>query len=484
MLLLNLAPHWVALPQYHYGWLVAGLGLLLFYRRAHFCPPVSSINRPLGLAGLVLFGALVLPVWVIAQATPDWRLVSWLLAVTVIAVWLSGIYLLGGRSWLGHFCFSVCFILTAVPWPGVLELAVTQGLSQLVATVSVELLNAVNTPALIRGNVIEVGTGVLGMDAACSGVRSLQATLMLALFFGELYSFRWTVRVLLPVIGVLLAVGCNIMRATFLAAVVARSGVDAVARYHDPAGVAIFVICLLLLWWIARQFSQEDSRSGTTTKIAGFERLQPRGAWLGVWLVVVIVATELWYRSAPQLVENQWSISWPEQSAGFRELEIPAMAQELLCYDVGSGGSWREPDGAHWVIYLFRWNAGPVRARILARMHRPEICLPAGGYQLERDDGQRVFTFGAQQVAFRKLIFSRAGQQIFVFYVISDDAVDGLPSTSIRRASLQAALSRQRNLGQNVLQVIVESSADPEAEVAKRLAEILTVGGDPAVDGL
>ena len=36
-----------------------------------------------------------------------------------------------------------------------------------------------------HGNVIETTGGFVDIDTACSGIRSLQAALMLALFFGE-----------------------------------------------------------------------------------------------------------------------------------------------------------------------------------------------------------------------------------------------------------------------------------------------------------
>ena len=39
--------------------------------------------------------------------------------------------------------------------------------------------------AIQRGNLIELSTGVLGVDEACSGIRSFQSTLMAALFLDE-----------------------------------------------------------------------------------------------------------------------------------------------------------------------------------------------------------------------------------------------------------------------------------------------------------
>jgi hypothetical protein len=52
----------------------------------------------------------------------------------------------------------------------------------------VEVLGWLGIPAMAHGNVIEVATGMVGIDEACSGIRSFQSSLMISLFFGEFYA--------------------------------------------------------------------------------------------------------------------------------------------------------------------------------------------------------------------------------------------------------------------------------------------------------
>src|SRR5258708_3331714 len=59
-----------------------------------------------------------------------------------------------------------------------------------------ETLARLGLPSVLHGNIIEVSRGMVGIDDACSGIRSFQATLMIALFFGELYSLRLARRML------------------------------------------------------------------------------------------------------------------------------------------------------------------------------------------------------------------------------------------------------------------------------------------------
>src|SRR6202023_1114744 len=80
-----------------------------------------------------------LPTWLVEQPNPDWRGLSWLLALEIVFLTLCAIYFAGGGSWLRHFAFSICFILTTLPWPRGLETFLIQGLMQIVAWVTAGL---------------------------------------------------------------------------------------------------------------------------------------------------------------------------------------------------------------------------------------------------------------------------------------------------------------------------------------------------------
>src|SRR6266478_6960059 len=142
----------------------------------------------------------------------------------------------GGWPWLRHFAFPILFFLVAVPWPIHFEQVVVQDLMRAVAAINVSLLNIGGIPALQHGNVIEVGSGLIGIEEACSGVRSLQATLMISLFLGELYSLTTARRLFLVAAGALLAFFCNVVRTAILVWIGAQRGPNSIEAWHDPAG--------------------------------------------------------------------------------------------------------------------------------------------------------------------------------------------------------------------------------------------------------
>jgi exosortase len=286
-----LSSNWQAREQYAYGWFVPILALGLFIKKWPGRPltidhgpqttdsQVSTLNSqppqvssPVVSSLVVLCAALLLPLRVIYEINRDWPLISWVYTAIVVALTLYAINLAGPPSsvlcppssglvvrsqwsllspWVRHFAFPVCFILVAVVWPYRLEKGLTQGLMRLDANITVEILGWLNIPAMQRGNLIELATGTVGVDEACSGIRSFQSTLMAALFLGELYLLRRRTRLLLVVVGLMLAFGFNVIRTLILAWQANAHGLSAIDKWHDPAGFTIAIACFFCLWAVA-----------------------------------------------------------------------------------------------------------------------------------------------------------------------------------------------------------------------------------------
>src|SRR5205814_9444026 len=104
-------------------------------------------------------------------------------------------------------------------------------------------LTAIGIPAVQLGNVIEVGSGYVGIDEACTGIRSLQATFMVSLFLGEFYGFAMGRRVILIVAAASLAFFCNLIRTFLLVYLGAEHGCQSSKNWHDPAGYTSVTTC-------------------------------------------------------------------------------------------------------------------------------------------------------------------------------------------------------------------------------------------------
>ena len=105
-----------------------------------------------------------------------------------------------------------------------------------VAAVTVEILAIWGFPAQLGGNIISPPTtGPVGIDEACSGIRSLQSAMMATLFIGYLSLKSFWMRSFLLGAGVAVAVLGNLIREFFLSYQGHHFGLEAIDTNHDSA---------------------------------------------------------------------------------------------------------------------------------------------------------------------------------------------------------------------------------------------------------
>lgn len=517
LLFLQVHSVWTSAPQYNYGWAVPLLALYLFWNRWESRPAPSASPAPtlcLGLAAALLL--TLLPVSIIHEANHDWRLLNWAFALAVAGLtWLAMAWA-GGRAWLRHFAFPVAFPLLAVPWPTIIEDPLVLSLMHVVSFVAVEGLNLCHVPAIQRGNVIEIGPGMVGVDEACSGIQSFQSALMVSLFLGELFQFTRSRRFGLIGGAVLWAFLCNLARAFFLAWISHREGLRALDRWHDHTGLALMLACYGGIIALALALSR---RQGVATPAPAAEpappaasaplsasppsaippaRVIPRPVLLGVlaWLALVQLATEAWYRRHERGVAPQpaWSVTWPQQMPQFKTEDFSDPVRRMLLYNEAEGASWQDPDGNHWLAYFFRWHPGNSRAKT-TQVHNPEVCLPSGGMTKIAAHGRREYPVGTLQIPFETFTFRDQHHIAHVFYCVWQNKISAAATTANTssagtpdgaehapmgnwktRDRLRNVLRGERHFGQQVLEVIIFDAPDfaqAEAALLRRLPDLI-----------
>jgi len=504
---------WETNEQYAYGWFVPFFALALIWRRWMTRPAARPQASPFWLVALVVAAAaILLPVRVVYEINPDWPLCSWPMTLTVVGISLYAVFLMGGWKWVKHFAFPVCFILVAVRWPSRIEDGLTQGLMQVVAGVTVELLGWLNIPAFQHGNLIELSTGVVGIDEACSGIRSFQSTLMAGLLMGELYRLRVWARAGLVGCGLLLAFCFNVVRTLLLSWQAGQHGLAIIDKWHDPTGMTIAVACFFALWLLAvlikRKWSTSvpslSPREMTSSPIppgplspremakqpispGPLPSLQPSFPRryllaVGCWSLLCIGATEAWYRSheATDTGFVRWSVQLPETKPAYQTIKLPPRTVKLLAYDSGTAARWQEADGSEWEAYFFQWQGKSIQSIMAARYHRPEVCLPASGLKQISDTQTGYFEVVGLKLAFQKSSYSASGQMLYVFYCIwqdGDERRSGLRSRT-RGDRLLGAIEGRRRFGQQVLEIITSgyaNAAEAEQAVRQRLPDLIRV---------
>ena len=474
----GLSSHWSLNPQYQYGWFVPGLALFAGYKRWQTRPAPGS-PAYVGLWASVSCCALVLPSWLFLQPNPDWPLFNWIFVAQVVTVILGAIAAAGGWRWVRYFLFPVALIFTAVPWPDQIESPLMQMLMRTVAAIAVAALDLFGVTALQHGNLLEVAGGVVGVDEACSGVRSLQGSLMSAIFLGELFRFDLSRRLLLVGVSLAVAFLTNILRVGFLAWSAALSGVAAVDRWHDPAGMTILVICVAAILGVAFLF---DQNARSAQNLTDLRPALPLPRWLApavaAWVGFTVIGTELWYYDSAKPPRNPWAVKLP---AGSKSIPVAPTALAQLRYDEVTGAAWSEPSGKRWMLYFFDWNFGPAFSRVAAQMHRPDICLPATGREFQADRGKMTFTAGDEPIPFHAYTFKQGNELLFVYHGVwqfrSQRGLRNGPLSAWKHvASVQSVLWRERNIGQQAAEFAVwgcANAAEADAAFTRMLPSLL-----------
>jgi exosortase len=389
-----LSAEWSFNEQYNYGWFVPFFAAYLFWERWRDRPDASRPATKIALYGLIITAAaLLLPLRVFEIGSGDWRPLGWIHAAAVVAITLSLLYLTGGKSWLRHFSFPVLFFLVAVPWITPIETPIVQGFMRLIAAASAEALALFGLPVQVQGNLLRLPNGVVGVSEACSGVRSLQTSLMIGLFFGEVNRLKFKHRFLLLAAALGIAVVANFLRASLLVLIAFRGGIAAVGHWHDFFGYAIVIVVFAGTMWLASWLKRHRAvaPSGAPSADPPWKESLPQSIFvlLFVWLILVEIGAEFWYRWHEQnlIARPPWSVRWPEKASGFREIKIDPEVRNMLRFDAGREVSWTSGEdhvggtpSMFNYLFFFRWNPGSGTI-LRARAHRPDICLPAAGWK-------------------------------------------------------------------------------------------------------
>ena len=486
---------WRIDPQYSYGFLVPLLMIGLMMKRWEDRPaPGALVHWVRIFAGFSILAAAILLAAVIpvSESNPDWRPLGGVAAMAAIVMSLGLIALEGGLPWLRHFAFPVVFFLIAVPWPRNFEQALMSRLMSWNAATTLEILHWCGYEAVRQGNLIAVSSGILGIEEACSGVRSLQSGLMVALFFGEIFRLTIARRLMLLVVALLAALGGNILRSSFLGILASRQGIAAVPEWHDTAGLFILLMTFLLV--IAFAFLWRSSMSQIARHEPQSEKLISGSVMLGrsspgdlaLWMVALLiltgslVLTEIWFgmHDLPKGDYWSWKITPRNGVAGVSHVPVAEGTLRMLFHPEGFSEKWIDARGEMGQVFFFQWPAGRTAAQSV-QMHSPEVCLASMGMHMERPLAD-FETDSPEGPRLHAWLFTQDGSPIYVFHSIMEQGAGALDGQSGADQSPMARIASvklgKRNRGQRMLEIAfwnLHNESEARAALTRYLADSL-----------
>ncbi len=459
----KLSIDWSTNAQYEFGYIAPPCIAYLLWDRWRDRPAPGAPDT-LAFAGIFPLLLLLLPLRIILESNPDWRPLNWVNAGVVVALTAGFAAAFGGRSWMRHFLPPLLLVFFVIPWPLAIEQASIQSLSRIAAAIATELLNLFGYTAVQKGNSIQTEAGLLGVSDACSGIRSVAGLSAAAVFLGEFKRFRAFRRLWFVGFALLLALALNVGRVFTLCAVRTSEGESGFISWHDPAGYVTFAIGLVLLWLLAERLGGHPGPASAVPSPTLTAPLTSLAIVLPLWLLSVEGVNRWWFQSAERHTRSgpSWELHPPEHDPAWKPTVLSEEAASILRYSHGKSAVYSEIGAPLWQIFFFEWDPGRTSAQ-LARMHRPEICLPAAGIRHVGSAPPFTLAAAGTTLEFEGSVFDSQNGVLYVYRTLSEQRPDTARANAFDlgvKGRLLGAWAGVRNTGQKLLQICVVDAHD------------------------
>jgi exosortase len=243
--LTHLVAQWWGDPNFSHGFFVPFFSAFVIWQER---PSLSRLSPQPSWWGLLFLG-LGLCVLIIGQMGAE----LFLSRISMLMVLAGLIVLFLGWSFFRALLFPWAFLLLMIPIPAIIFNQLTFPLQKLASVVASTTLPWMGVPVLREGNVIVLPAMALEVAEACSGIRSLMSLATLAVIYGYLMERRVTVRVILTLASVPIAVAANSLRIVGTGLLVQYWDPErAQGFFHEFSGWLIFVVSLVMLYLLHR----------------------------------------------------------------------------------------------------------------------------------------------------------------------------------------------------------------------------------------
>lgn len=241
----HLIGQWAHDPNYSHGFFVPVFSLFVIWSERNKLRKLPQQPSTTGLLVLI-FGLAVLAAGTLG-AELFFSRVSLLLTIAGLVV------LTCGWNYMRAIFFPWVFLLFMIPIPAIVLNQITFPLQLLASRAAAHTLPVLGVPVLREGNIIQLPAMALEVAEACSGIRSLTSLATLAIIYGYLLEPRISIRWILALASVPIAVIANSLRII---------GTGLLVQYWDPekaqgffhtfSGWLIFVVSLVMLFLLHR----------------------------------------------------------------------------------------------------------------------------------------------------------------------------------------------------------------------------------------
>jgi len=205
-----------------------------------------------------------------APAELDWRGLFWiaggclvllagklgaeyfLTRISIVIILTGLVHTFWGKHRLRTLAFPLLLLATMVPLPVIVFNALAQPLQLFASQTSTRIAQFFGTSVYQDGNIIQLASTTLGVEEACSGLRSLAALIVMALLVGFLQCTRPVTRVILLALSLPIALLVNVIRVAGTAIMADNDPELAMGFYHTFSGWLVFLLGIFFVLGASR----------------------------------------------------------------------------------------------------------------------------------------------------------------------------------------------------------------------------------------
>lgn len=404
--ILHLWPQWLRNPDLSHGLFTPVVVIILLHEARtrgtpRFLAPTPALTALIGVVGLV--GILLLVGAGLYAAALEWThaLVEFVLAGALCAL-LTAAWLTAALDGVRRLPFNWPAAVSILAWalsapipPGTYT-RLTQQLQSAVTDAVLVSLHLLGIAAFRDGNVIDLAHVSVGVEEACSGVRSLISCIFAGFFLSSVLCRKTWQRVVIIGLSAPLAIAMNFVRSLTLT-LLAHSGVEIRGFWHDLTGFSILVVTAAVLAGLALLIARLDSSSSSfrsSVSNPALQRSRTRSTvgaeclLLGVLLLsfstlLLFVANTRPSRrpsSPPPSIQSLL----PSQASGWQvttRTDLYRFSSQLQTDFLTERTYTRTDENGLFqiTVYVAYWPAGQASVSLVSS-HTPDACWPGSGW--------------------------------------------------------------------------------------------------------
>ena len=411
----------------------------------------TNINRlrPSWLGVLLFFfgiAIVLLGYWYYIALFPAGLGYGFVLAFGLVVCVTGGYVILGGVSMLRICFFPITYLIFAVPFPKSVTLPFTLWLRTHVSGISETLIREIGITVYREGNVLYLASASLGVEDACSGIRSFWILMAGAAALTFMLRIEPVKAITLCILALPISLVMNILRIVSTAFATSRFGAEYASGWrHDLCGWMTFIGGLAVLIGLAILLSRKKGESAHQDKPAEkgkahdeirlnkrFLLTSPRILHLFVVAILLTLGA-----AANRLISNHYD----ERDTDLHEKRKPfsSFPDHIGAYVKLFDGALpdRHLDLLQPTDYLIRhynFDDGPLELRIVywdpikyrreqrrhgLDNHIPDVCYPAWGYERIPEHDTQIFidSVASKPISLRRFYKADDEECVLFWYV-------------------------------------------------------------------